>query len=46
MQGWKWNPYGQGFTTIRGTPATFRATCEEDVFRIVGLPYLPPEERR
>lgn len=46
QHGWKWHPYSFGFTSIRGVECNFRVTCEEDVFRIAGLPYLPPEERR
>lgn len=44
-RGWMWHPYGSGFSTIRGNPAHFHVTEEEDVFRLVGLPYLPPEKR-
>lgn len=46
-QGWTWNPYGPGFTTThRMPPELIPVHCEEDVFRLVGLPYLPPEERK
>ena len=42
-RGWKWNPYGAGFSRdgeIRPM------TSEEEVFAFVGLPYAQPEERR
>jgi DNA polymerase (family 10) len=39
-RGWKWNPYGAGFT--RGT---YVVTSEEDVFRFVGLPFVEPWAR-
>lgn len=42
-RGWKWNPYGSGFS--RGSER-FAVKSEEDVFRFVGLPYLQPEERQ
>jgi len=41
--GWKWHPYADGFETRTGQWR--RVTCEEDVFRLVGLPYLEPHER-
>lgn len=42
-RGWKWNPYGEGFTNCAGE--LVRVTCERDVFEFVGLPYLEPWER-
>lgn len=42
--GWKWNPYGPGFTNSNGE--TVVVTCERDVFRFVGLPYHEPEGRQ
>lgn len=39
----RWNPYGPGFSKADG--GVISVHCEEDVFKIVGLPYLPPEER-
>jgi DNA polymerase/3'-5' exonuclease PolX len=48
-RGWKWNPYGCGFS--RGGPLTGREfeerkmVSEEDVFHFVGLPFKKPEER-
>ena len=41
-QGWKWNPYGPGFS--QGDEIR-EMTSEEDVFAFVGLPCLPPSER-
>lgn len=41
-RGWKWNPYGPGFS--RGEEMR-PMHSEEEVFEFVGLPYLPPEER-
>lgn len=41
-RGWKWNPYGAGFShegEIRPM------TSEAEVFEFVGLPYLKPESR-
>lgn len=43
-RGWKWNPYGSGFTSLGGGEP-YVVTSEEDVFRFVGLPYLDPCER-
>jgi DNA polymerase/3'-5' exonuclease PolX len=42
-KGWKWNPYGPGFTRDDG--CTEVATSEPDVFRMAGLPYREPWER-
>lgn len=39
-KGWKWNPYGEGFTDGEGNVIPVKS--EEDVFRLVGLPYLQP----
>jgi DNA polymerase (family 10) len=41
-KGWHLQAYGRGFSTPRG-----EVVChsEEEVFRAVGLPYLPPERR-
>jgi DNA polymerase/3'-5' exonuclease PolX len=41
-KGWKWNPYGAGFSR-RHEIAVMKS--EMDVFEFVGLPYLEPEER-
>lgn len=43
-RGWRWKPYGAGFVRLDNGD-THRVTSEEDVFRFVGLPYLPPTER-
>ncbi len=40
--GWKWNPYGPGFS--RGSER-HQIASEEEVFHFVGLDYLPPEAR-
>lgn len=42
-KGWKWNPYGAGFTDEEGN--LVRVKSEEDVFRLAGLDYLEPWER-
>lgn len=42
-KGWKWNPYGPGFTDEHGH--TVPVTCEQDVFRLAGLPWREPWER-
>jgi len=46
-KGWKWNPYGEGFTQRKGLASRAKhiVTSERDVFEFVGLPYLEPEER-
>ena len=41
-RGWKWTPYGAGF---RRPGTTHKVASEEEVFRFVGLPYLPSWER-
>ncbi len=41
-RGWKWNPYGDGFTTPNGF---IHCGTESYVFEAVGLPYLEPWER-
>ena len=42
----KWHPYGEGFTDARhGMGELIPVRSEEDVFRIVGLPYLQPSQR-
>lgn len=43
-RGEKWNPYGPGFTRNNGIKT--RMTSEEAVFKYVGLPCLPPSQRR
>ena len=42
-RGWKWTPYGCGF---RRPGTAHKVTSEEEVFRFVNLPFLPPWERR
>lgn len=42
--GWKWNPYGPGFTNPEGEMHPVLA--ESDVFDFVGIPYQEPEQRR
>lgn len=42
--GLRWHPYGAGFTT--GNGGIIAVHSEEQVFSTVGLPYLPPEERK
>ncbi len=42
-KGWRWNPYGSGFTGPNG--ATHSVDSERAVFDFVGLPYLEPSAR-
>ena len=42
--GYTWNCTGRGFSSLTGGPAV-PVDSEEDVFKFVGLPYLPPEKR-
>jgi DNA polymerase/3'-5' exonuclease PolX len=42
-KGWKWHPYNCGFTDEEGRAV--RVESEQDVFRLVGLPYLEPWQR-
>ncbi len=42
-KGWKWNPYGAGFTDTHGNLVP--VTIEREVFELVGLKYLEPWER-
>ena len=42
-KGWKWNPYGAGFSGPMG--AKHPVTSEADVFEFAGLPYREPWER-
>jgi DNA polymerase/3'-5' exonuclease PolX len=47
-RGWKWNPYGPGFSRVpegQALAAVHVCQTERDVFEFVGLPYLPPEAR-
>lgn len=44
VKGWKWNPYGPGFSDREGRLVR-RVTSERDVFHAVGLPYKEPWER-
>lgn len=41
-KGWHLQAYGHGFSTPQGDVV---CQSEEEVFRAVGLPYLPPERR-
>jgi DNA polymerase/3'-5' exonuclease PolX len=42
-KGWKWHPYGPGFTDQAGHMVDVES--EQDVFRLVGIPYLEPWQR-
>lgn len=45
-KGWKWNPYGAGFSRPAGLGReTHAVQSEREVFEFVGLPYLEPRER-
>lgn len=43
LKGWKWNPYGEGFTDRQGNLIPVRS--ERDAFELIGLPYLEPWQR-
>jgi len=42
-KGWKWHPYGAGFTDQEGSQVAVQS--EQDVFHLAGLPYLEPWQR-
>ena len=42
-KGWKWNPYGAGFSGPAGHAVA--VTSEEEVFEFVGLPFKRPADR-
>jgi len=42
-KGWRWNPYGAGFTDRSGELVPVRS--EREAFELVGLPYREPWER-
>lgn len=47
-RGWKWNPYGSGFSRggpLAGEEEIHLVTSERDVFEFAGLRYLEPEQR-
>lgn len=44
-KGYRWNPYGTGFSALTGG-GTHTVREERDVFDFVGLPFLPATERR
>jgi DNA polymerase/3'-5' exonuclease PolX len=46
-RGWKWNPYGSGFSRCAelGRVEQHAVQSEREVFEFVGLPYLEPWER-
>jgi DNA polymerase/3'-5' exonuclease PolX len=43
-RGWKWNPYGPGFS--KATGEKHQVNSEREVFDFVGLPYKSPQERQ
>ncbi len=43
-KGWRWDPYSVGFIDHEG--CWRRSESEEHVFQMLGLPYLPPWDRR
>jgi DNA polymerase/3'-5' exonuclease PolX len=44
-KGFKWNPYGEGFTDLK-SGRVIAMESEKAVFEFVGLPYFEPWERR
>lgn len=45
-RGWKWNPYGSGFSRTVGLGVeTHAVASEREVFEFVGLPYREPWDR-
>jgi len=44
-RGWSFEAYGSGFHRVNDETERYDTTSEEDVFRFVGLPYVPPERR-
>lgn len=42
-KGWRWHPTAGHFTDVMGKKVWI--TCEMDVFRLVGMPYLEPKDR-
>lgn len=45
--GWRWNPYGEGFSKICGKHVEIQPMgSEEDVFSFVGMSYKEPWERQ
>jgi len=45
-RGWKWNPYGEGFSRVSGLGTeVYRVASERDVFEFVGLDFKDPWER-
>lgn len=45
-KGWKWNPYGPGFSRPIGlTSEEYIVTSEREVFEFVGLPFKEPRDR-
>jgi DNA polymerase/3'-5' exonuclease PolX len=45
-RGWKWNPYGEGFSRPKGLAIEVHPiSSEREVFDFVGLPYLEPWRR-
>lgn len=45
-RGWKWNPYGEGFSRAKGLGREIRAIhSEREVFEFVGIKYREPWKR-
>ena len=45
-KGWKWNPYGRGFSRANAIGGEIhQVSSEREVFEFVGLPYREPWER-
>jgi len=48
-KGWKWNPYGVGFSrggALAGDSETHPVASEQEVFQFVGMPYREPWKRQ
>ncbi len=46
-RGWKWNPYGEGFSRPKALGREIRPMhSEREVFEFVGLEYREPKERK
>lgn len=44
-KGWRFEAYGSGFQKV-GEEHHYQTTCEQDIYRFLGLSYVPPERRK